>query len=177
MNAHTHSSASADPSDDYPVVSRLSALSDREFLQRLAQAFEARGYSVDRDTGSDQVDLILQIADQLWFVQTRYWRSPAVDDAPVTELLEVVTRNEATGGIVVCSGSFSEAARLKVRGTGVRLVNGVELSGLLREDDRPLGVGACPRCGASLVERLADGTNHRFRGCTNYPACRYTQGP
>lgn len=176
MNAQHHSSASTDPSGDDTFEGRLSALSDRDFEERLAHAFEARGYAVDREPGGDPVDLILTIADQLWLVQTRHWRSPAVDEAPVTELIELVNRNAATGGMVVCSGSFSEAARHKARGTGVRLINGIELSGLLRENPRIPAGEACPRCGSVLIERLAEGAQRRFRGCTSYPACRYTEG-
>ena len=118
---------------------------------------------------------MLQVADQLWFVQTKHWRSPTIDVGPVGELLAVVKRNEATGGIVVCAGGFSEAARLKVRGSGVRLLNGVELSGMLSELSIA-GETACPRCGSSLIERLAEGASRRFRGCSSYPACHYTQG-
>lgn len=176
MNATTHTSASEESSGNRGFVSRLSALSDVDFQQRLAQAFEDMGYTVDRDTGDPQVDLMLQIADQLWFVQTRNWRSPAVDVENVAELIEVVNRNAATGGIIVCSGTFPEGSRLKARGTGVRLVNGVELSDMLRDLPSAIDADACPRCGSSLIERLAEGASRRFRGCSTYPACHYTEG-
>lgn len=175
MNA-SNRSTSTEPSANRGFVNRLSALSDADFQQRLAQCFESQGYTVDRDTGDPQVDLMLQIADQLWFVQTRNWRAPAVEDDAVTELLDVVNRNAATGGIVICSGTFSEAARLKARGTGVRLINGVELADLLRETPTTIDADACPRCGSSLIERLAEDASRRFRGCSSYPDCRYTEG-
>lgn len=31
----------------------------------------------------------------------------------------------------------------------------------------------CPRCGSSLVWRIARRTGERYRGCTNYPECKY----
>ena len=176
MNAPSHIPASTEPSDPGEFVSRLSDLTDTDFQDRLSAVFETRGYSVDRDASDPQADLILQIADQLWIVRTSSWRSPAIDVEEVAELIEVVNRNEATGGMLVCAGTYSEAARLKARGTGVRLVNGVELADMLREAHSPDDADACPRCGGSLVERHAADTAHRFRGCSTYPDCRYTAG-
>jgi restriction system protein len=164
------------PSDDREFTSRLSALTDHDLEQRLAAAYESRGYTVDLDTGHDGVDLMLQIADQVWLVQTCNWRSSSVDVEPVRELIDAVNRNEATGGIVVCAGTFTDAARLRARGSGVRLLNGVELSGMLFENTRNAGQQACPRCGSSLVERLSEGVRRRFRGCSDHPACQYTTG-
>ena len=91
-------------------------------------------------------------------------------------MIAEVNRNEATGGIVVCAGTFTEAARLRVRGSGVRLLNGVELSGMLFENTRYGDQQDCPRCGSSLVERLSEGVSRRFRGCSDHPACQYTTG-
>ena len=176
MNTPTPVPASTNPSDDREFVSRLSALTDHDFEQRLAAAYESRGYTVDLDTGRDGINLRLQIADQVWLVQTRDWRSASVDVEAVREMIAEVSRNEATGGIVICSGTFTEAARLRVRGSGVRLLNGVELSGMLFENTRDVDQQACPRCGSSLVERLSEGVSRRFRGCSSHPSCQYTQG-
>jgi restriction system protein len=176
MNIPTPVPASTNPSDDREFASRLSALTDHDLEQRLAAAYESRGYTVDLDTGHDGVNLMLQIADQVWLVQTRNWRSASVDVEPVREMIAEVNRNEATGGIVVCAGTFTEAARLRVRGSGVRLLNGVELSGMLFENTRYGDQQDCPRCGSSLVERLSEGVSRRFRGCSDHPACQYTTG-
>ena len=175
MNTPTPVPASTNPSDDRAFV-RLSALTDHDFEQRLAAAYESRGYTVDLDTGRDGINLMLQIADQVWLVQTRNWRSASVDVEAVREMIAAVSRNEATGGIVICSGTFTQAARLRVRGSGVHLLNGVELFGMLFENTRDVDQQACPRCGSSLVERLSEGVSRRFRGCSSHPSCQYTQG-
>ena len=174
MNTPTPAPTPINLSDDRKFVSRLSALTDHDFEQRLAAACESRGYTVDLDTGHEGVNLMLQIADQVWLVQTRNWRSASLDVEHVRQLIGAVNRNEATGGILVCAGTFTEAARLRVRGSGVRLLNGVELSGMLFENTRNVDQQACPRCGSSLIERLSEGVSRRFRGCSDHPACQYT---
>jgi len=35
--------------------------------------------------------------------------------------------------------------------------------------------GSCPRCGSALVWHTARKTGERYRGCINYPACRYNE--
>ena len=104
----TSAPTSVDPSGDRRVLDRLSALTDRDFEQRLASAFEALGYTVDAETGHDGINLMMQVADQVWLVRSREWRNPSIDDEPVGELIAEVNRNEATGGIVVCAGTFTE---------------------------------------------------------------------
>lgn len=139
-------------------------------------AYEALGYTVDCETGHDGINLMLQVADQVWLVRTREWRSPSIDVESVRELIAEVNRNEATGGIVVCAGTFTEAARLRARGSGVRLLNGVALSGMVLESPRKMDQESCPRCGSSLIERITEGVSRRFRGCSSHPACQYTEG-
>lgn len=172
----TSEPASANPSGDRGFLNRWSAMSDRDFEQRLAVAFEALGYTVDGETGQAGFDLMLQIADQVWLVRAREWRGPSIDAEPVRELIAEVNRNEATGGIVVCAGTFTEAARLRARGSGVRLLNGVALSGMVLESPRKTDQESCPRCGSSLIERITEGVSRRFRGCSSHPACQYTEG-
>jgi hypothetical protein len=176
----TSASASVDPFGDRGFLDRFSALTDQDFQQRLVIAFEALGYTVDCESGHEGINLMLQVADQVWLVRTREWRSPSIDVEPVSELIAEVNRNEATGGIVVCAGAFTEAARRRVRGSGVRLLNGTGLSGMLLEGPRRIDQESCPRCGSSLIERLAEverqGASRYFRGCSTHPDCQYTEG-
>lgn len=176
MDTPNQAPTSADPSVDRRFVARLSVLTDRDFEQRLVLAYEALGYTVDCETGHDGINLMLQVADQVWLVRTREWRSPSIDVELVRELIAEVNRNEATGGIVVCAGTFTEAARLRARGSGVRLLNGVALSGMVLESARKTDQESCPRCGSSLIERITEGVSRRFRGCSSHPACQYTEG-
>jgi len=171
---------SVDPSGDRRVLDRLSALTDGDFEQRLASAFEALGYTVDGETGHQGINLMMQVADQVWLVSSREWRNSSIDEEPVGELIAEVNRNEATGGIVVCAGTFTQAARSRARGSGVRLLNGVELAGMLLESTAGVAQQSCPRCGSELIDRPTEadreGARRQFRGCSDYPTCHYTQG-
>ena len=182
MNTKSPTSAptSVDPSDDRRDMARLSALTDRDFEQRLVVGFQALGYTVDGETGHPGINLMMQVADQVWLVRTYEWRNRSIDDEPVGELIAEVNRNEATGGIVVCAGTFTQAARSRARGSGVRLLNGVELAGMLLENTAGVAQQSCPRCGSELIHRPTEaereGAGRQFRGCSDYPTCHYTQG-
>jgi len=41
------------------------------------------------------------------------------------------------------------------------------------KDLRGEPAGICPRCGATMVWRRAKLTSEMYKGCTNYPACKY----
>ena len=43
----------------------------------------------------------------------------------------------------------------------------------IREDNRKISQGICPKCSGQLVRR--DGKYGSFYGCSNYPKCRYTK--
>jgi hypothetical protein len=176
----TSAPTSVDLSGDRRVLDRLSALTDRDFEQRLVVGFEALGYTVDGETGFQSINLMMQVADQVWLVRSREWRNPSIDEEPVGELIAEVNRNEATGGIVVCAGTFTEAARRRARGSGVRLLNGAELAGMLLKTTAGVAKQSCPRCGSELIDRPTKAerevARRQFRGCSEYPACHYTQG-
>jgi len=42
----------------------------------------------------------------------------------------------------------------------------------VKDDNKKVASGICPRCGGNLVTR--NGKNGKFKGCSNYPKCRYT---
>ena len=45
----------------------------------------------------------------------------------------------------------------------------------LRSSLSPDSENACPKCGSPLVWRTATKTGERYRGCTNYPDCKYNE--
>jgi restriction system protein len=63
------------------------------------------------------------------FVQCKHYAVRRVDVRPVRELFGVMADGGATGGIFICSGSYTSAAKEFARGKHLELVEG---SGLLR---------------------------------------------
>jgi restriction system protein len=111
----------------------LQALSWRQFEQLCAEAYRRRGYSVaETARGADGgVDLVLRRADQRIFVQCKHWSVARVDVRRVRELFGVMHSEAATGGILICSGTYTSAAREFARGKAIELVDGPGLLKLL----------------------------------------------
>ena len=45
----------------------------------------------------------------------------------------------------------------------------------IRQTQRTIEEGICPRCGGKLVLRKAKNTGNEFYGCSNYPKCKFTK--
>jgi restriction system protein len=118
----------------------------------------------------------------------------------VRELYGVMAARGATGGFVVTSGRFTDAAASFASGRNVKLIDGPKLHDLLRQAQSSKGrapvsviqvdtvptamptnsttAPACPICAKLMVKRMAKrGANvgDEFWGCTGYPACRGTR--
>lgn len=172
----------------------LNAMAWSEFECLVQEAFRLRGYSVRRlggDGPDGGVDLVLSRGAETVLVQCKQWRALKVGVSVVRELYGVMAAHGAASGIVVTSGSFTPDAVEFARGRNVRLIEGPELFGLVREagaaaprraDSRRQAAPAvsgsargCPVCGSPMVRREAKrGANagKAFYGCSRYPGCR-----
>lgn len=155
--------------------------------------FEAQGYAVEKTpvTGDGGVDAYLRRSGTLSLLQCK--RVQGSVGAPVLrELFGVMQMIGAHEGIVVTTGSVSKPAKvwagLAARAkTPIRIIELDELLTMIKEylveaevippsfmlsaaDHSERGI--CPKCGGRLRSRK--GKYGRFRGCSNFPNCRYT---
>jgi restriction system protein len=172
----------------------LRALSWREFEQLVSEAYRRQGYAVEEtgQGGADGgIDLVLRRDGQTTLVQCKHWKSRKVDVATVREQLGLVTHHRAAGAIVVTTGEFTSEARAFASKEPVELVPGTDLLSLIKDVQTSRGstppppqadripavamAPACPKCGASMVERKARQSGERFYGCSTFPKCRGTR--
>lgn len=150
------------------------------------------GYTVteNTDTGPDGgVDLRLKKDGNRFLVQCKQWRNMKLGVKVVRELYGVMTAENATGGIVITSGIFTQEARNFVMGKPIDLVEGNQLSALIdivRKDSqvfhKPVEMNTttrpCPQCDGTMVLREAKRGNNigqKFWGCSKFPKCRATE--
>lgn len=174
----------------------------RDFELLVGEAFRLRGFSVAETGGGGAdggIDLELRKHGEIFLVQCKQWRALQVSVSIVRELLGVMAARGASGGFVVTSGIFTAAATDFVRGHNIELVDGKALAAMiekarvarpatapLREPSssassrpsRPAGDPSCPRCGGTMVSRVARrGANagNAFWSCAAYPRCQGTR--
>ena len=182
----------------------LDGMSWQEFEMLVGEAFRLQGFSVAETGGGGAdggVDLVLSRGNEKLLVQCKQWKAYKVGVDVVRELYGVMAAKGATGGFVVTSGGFTEDARAFAEGRNVKLVDGHQLFGLIKQAraslasrtgvaERPTSVAApafgptvassagCPVCGAGMVRRTAKrGANAgtQFWGCSTYPSCKGTR--
>lgn len=165
----------------------VTSLSAPQFEQLAAEFFRQQGFAVREQflSGPDGgVDVVLIRGTERFLVQCKHWRSQAVGPSVVRELKGVVAAQNASGGYVVTSGTFTTSARAFAASAGIHLIDGATLRSLA-EARSSSGEAtlfssmppSCPRCGLAMVTRTARrGPNpgNRFWGCSSYPRCHGT---
>ncbi|MCB1948862.1 restriction endonuclease [Nitrosomonas sp.] len=171
----------------------------KDFELLVGEIFRMQGYSaVETGGGADGgIDLILKKDNELFLVQCKQWRAYKVSVNVVRELLGVMVTKGAAGGFVVTSGVFTTEAQSFAKGQNIDLIDGVRLAKMIEKNtednsnqtDNKLMVSLktlpeteisttvpdCPKCGQSMVKRIAKkGANagSRFWGCSSFPICR-----
>lgn len=178
--------------------SSLRNINWREFEILVGELFRRCGYTISETGGSGAdggVDLKLRKGSEIFLVQCKQWRAYKVSVNVVRELYGVMAAEGAAGGFVVTSGVFTSDAKAFASDKSIELIDGLQLSALLREthvghtggvwraeaaaDIAESGTLAlsplCPRCGAAMVKRTArrgQNAGREFWGCTGYPRCR-----
>lgn len=180
--------------EDTGARGRQSALLDmswHEFEMLVGEAFRRKGYSVVETGGNGPdggVDLVLKKGTETHLVQCKQWKAFKVGVDVVRAHYGVMAAQGAAGGYVVTSGRFTADAREFARDKNIELIEGDRLlamiqsvrtakaSGTSHAAATPVAVPpACPRCGGSMVRRVAKmGSNagKSFWGCSAFPSCK-----
>ncbi len=111
---------------------RSAATAEREFAQRLAQAFQRQGWQVVDAAPGRHVDLVLRRERETHFVQWRGWREAKVDMEPLVGLQAAMAKGGAAGGIVVTQGAFGRRATAFAARSNIRLIDGPLLARMLK---------------------------------------------
>jgi restriction system protein len=173
-------------------IESLRRLSWQEFEQLVGEAYRRQGYDIEETGGGGAdggIDLLLRGNNETVVVQCKQWKTYQVGVDKVRELLGVVSATNASRGVLVSSGSFTNDAKSFAANNPITLVDGPALAKLVTtvQTQRgstqtesmatsPASTGAvnCPRCGADMVLRTAKrGANAgaRFYGCSQFPDC------
>lgn len=159
----------------------------QDFESLVGEAYRRKGYRVQENTGTGPdggIDLTVTKDSERHLVQCKNWKTKAVGVPIVRELYGVVTAENASGGIIVCSGSFTQDAIEFARGKPIELVGGPKLTQLIgdvqkQKQAKPVSYdSSCPTCGNSMVMRTArrgKTAGSRFWGCSRFPKCRGTR--
>ncbi|MGO9022499.1 MAG: restriction endonuclease [Syntrophobacteraceae bacterium] len=175
-------------------VGSIRSISWREFEELVGEAYRRKGYRVTETGGGGPdggVDLILRKNGEHILVQCKNWRMDKIGVKVVRELYGVVGAEGASGGVVICSGEFTQEARDFARGKPIELIEGTALARMVEEVKKkpssvnvnPIISGAqpldniCPLCGGKMVLRTArkgPKAGEKFWGCSAFPKCRGT---
>jgi len=184
-------------------VGALNQMGWQEFEMLVGEAYRRHGYEViERDGGGADggVDLVLRKDGERFLVQCKQWRARRVGVKIVRELYGVMAAEDAAGGFVVTSGEFTKEASAFAAGKEIELLDGPRLLRLIQgvaggKSPRPhrgprqapqtpqqrshgeIGPPACPRCGNTMVVRVAKRgkqAGKQFWGCPGFPKCRGT---
>jgi restriction system protein len=169
----------------------IKKLNWQEFEELVGEAFRRQGYFVLENPGKGPdggVDLRLRKDGRKIYVQCKHWKTSKVSVKVVRELFGVMAANGADEGIVVTYGEYTGEARGFAQGKPMRLINGKQLSRMIRDvQNSPSPVAEpvsppppeplCPKCGSPMVLRTAkrgSRAGQKFWGCSKFPQCRGT---
>lgn len=162
----------------------------KDFEYLVGEAYRRKGFHVEENTGTSPdggIDLTLTKDGEKHLVQCKNWKTKPVGVPVVRELFGVVTAEKATGGIIVCSDSFTRGAVEFARGKPIELVEGAELVRLIDDVQTQSNVEtastapvfsakpSCPDCRGPMVTRTARKTGSQFWGCSRFPKCHGTR--
>lgn len=180
----------------------VASMSGPELEMLIAESFRRQGFTVSHSVsgGPDgEWDLVLKKHGLMSLVQCKHWRMRCVGAKAVRELYGVMSLHSAEGGYLVTGGSFTPNAIKYAADAHIELIDGIRLSAILFEIERPepdsstpmgarievvrkpmsgSSAPACPQCGAAMVRRTAKrgptaGTG--FWGCGASPTCSGTR--
>jgi restriction system protein len=178
--------------DQQSGLDSIRAMSWQRFEMLCGELFRRKGYTVEENGlgGADGgIDLILRKDGETYLVQCKRWKTVKVGVKEIRELYGIVAAERVDRGIFITSGIYTAEAMAFAEGKPLDLIDGPALHNLVREvqkdrlaEPSPLPVRVvtapsspvCPRCGGSMVRRIAKrGSNAggRFWGCSNFPKC------
>ncbi|MEC4723295.1 restriction endonuclease [Noviherbaspirillum sp. CPCC 100848] len=178
------------------AVNVLEGMTWREFEMLVGEAFRLQGYQVVETGGNGAdggVDLVLRKDNEKFYVQCKQWKAYKVGVEVVREMYGVMAAHGATGGFVVTSGRFTDAASQFALGRNLKLVDGPALMKLIEhaKSNRTAAVKtdvnvktpmktkltapSRPHCAETMVQRSAKRGAHAgqsFWGRVAYPSCK-----
>ena len=125
------------------MIAPLTSLSRQQFDLLLSQAFRQRGYVIGEIAIGSQrasdigVDLVLRKSGEYFLVHSKAWRVALVEVSVVRELDQAMRAQNAAGGFVVTSGSFTREAMGFASGRKIQLINGRTLREMLNDTAGP----------------------------------------
>jgi restriction system protein len=125
------------PVDADERLASLRAMSWEEFSALVTAAYARHGYGVS-PAERPGYDFTLTKGGRVTLLQCRRWRVSQVGVGPVRDLARAVEREEATNGICISAGTFSEPAQRFISTEPVSLLSSmelVELLGRVRKDE------------------------------------------
>src|SRR6266446_1415503 len=178
----------------------LNKLTWQDFERQVAEVYRQQGYWVDEVGGGGAdggVDLRLRRDGKTSIVQCKRWKTYKVGVKPVRELFGVMAAERADRAVFITSGVYTDEALRFAEGKPLELVDGAQLSEMLRRFQKslkqalepststataapvsqPVPVAEvparpkCPRCGSEMVLRRAKKgahAGHEFWGCSMY---------
>jgi len=178
-----------------PPSGYLKELSDDEFKELVVMVFKQRGYNSynQNDEKYEGVDLVLQVNNEITFVNFSEWRKQQVGVTAIAQLYVSMKEENAKHGIIVTTGIFTSETLDLALGKAILLINGIDLSQMvdtlqsnetIQENDNkepeiatemPELDPLCPICSQKMIKRTArKGKNagNTFWGCSTYPNCR-----
>lgn len=115
----------------------LDGMTWREFEPLVAEAFRLQGYQVAERSGGPAHrgadDLVLRRDRQTYLVRCKEWQARKVGAGVVHELQRVMAARGAAGGFILTAGRFSREAAAFAGGSGIRLIEGPGLLGMIRQ--------------------------------------------
>ena len=125
------------------TIAPLSSLTREQFDLLLSQAFRQRGFVIGEIAVGEQgasggaVDLVLRKSGEYFLVHSKVWRVALVEVSVVRELDQAMRAQNAAGGFVVTSGSFTREAMGFASGRKIQLINGRTLREMLNDTAGP----------------------------------------
>lgn len=166
----------------------------KEFERFIAALFQRRGYNVN-ETGNEGpdggVDLRLNRDGEMTLVQCKRWNVFKVGVEPVRELLGVMAAEGAERGILVSTGTYTNAALRFAKGQPLELIDGTKLTEMIctlkhaKADPATMEATTvtassapfrphCPKCNGIMdLKKARKGKNagKNFWGCSRFPTC------
>lgn len=112
------------------TVEAVNAMSWRDFSALVEQAFQREGYAVSRMAGTADFKLVKMGKTTL--VCCKRWKAASHGLEPLRDLDKQREAEEAHDALYVALGGVTDNARSFARTHRIRLVEGVELTGLLK---------------------------------------------
>jgi restriction system protein len=120
--------------DRQTSVKSIKDLPWNDFEYLVTEAYRRQGYSIQENLGGGSdggIDLVLSKDSERTLVQCKNWKSNKVGVTTVRELFGVMTAEGAFGGVIVCSGHYTNEAIEFAKGKSISLIEGTALSLLI----------------------------------------------